>query len=146
ELERLRAEQAVAAIRAEVPQARIALLTVFAGRTRPPSLYWTDQAIVAGGKAADPQVIIMDPLASGWRFGHARDGLHPSPQGSAWIAGTVAGILRQHGMLPAPAGSGAALCAIAIRSRAAPIKALNRPWPRPAPDSPTEPGPVSRDG
>jgi lysophospholipase L1-like esterase len=146
DLERLRAEQAVAQIRAEVPRARIALLTVFPGRSRPPALYQIDQAIVAGGKAADPQVIIMDPLASGWQFPHARDGLHPSPRGSVWIADTVAGILRQHGVSPAPAGRGAALCAIAIRSRAAPVKALNRPAPRPAPDSPTQPGPVSRDG
>jgi len=150
DLERLRAEQAVARIRAEVPRARIALLTVFPGRSRPPALYMIDQAIVAGGKAADPQVIIMDPLASRWRFPHARDGLHPSPRGSAWIAGTVAGILRQHGVSPAPAGRGAALCALsisgAIRSRAAPVTAPNRPGPRPAPDSPAQPGPVSRDG
>ena len=59
---------------------------------------------MAGAQAADPEVIIMDPLASGWRFPRARDGLHPSPLGDAWIAGKVAGILRQHGMRPAPAG------------------------------------------
>jgi hypothetical protein len=88
----------------------------------------------------------MDPLASGWRFPHARDGLHPSPRGSEWIAGTVAGIVRQNGVNPAPAGRGVVLCAIAIRSLAAPIKALNRPGPRPALDSPAQPGPVSRDG
>jgi len=150
DLERLRAEQAVAQIKAEVPRARIALLTVFPGRSRPPALYRIDQAIVAGGKAADPQVIIMDPLDSGWRFPHERDGLHPSPRGSAWIAGTVAEILRQHGVVPAPARRGAALCTLslsgAIRSGAAPVKALNRPGPRPAPDSPWEPGPVSTDG
>lgn len=146
DLERLRAQQAVEQIKAEVPRARIALLTVFPGRSRPPALYQIDQAIVAGGQAADPQVIIMDPLASGWQFPLARDGLHPAPRGSVWIAGTVAGILRQHGVSPAPAGRGAALCAIAIRSRAAPIKTPNRPGPRPAPDSPTRPGPVSTDG
>jgi hypothetical protein len=146
DLERFRAEQAVARIRAEVPRARIALLTVFPGRSRPPALYGIDQAIVA----ADPQVTIMDPLASRWRFPHARDGLHPSPRGSAWIAGTVAEILRQHGVSPAPAGRSAAHCALsisgAIRSRAAPVTAPNRPGPRPAPDSPAQPGPVSRDG
>ena len=145
-LERDRVEQAIARIRAEAPQARIALLTVFPGRSRPPAIYRIDQAIVAGGKAADPRVIIMDPLVSGWRFSHAADGLHPSPAGDAWIAGKVAGILRQHGMGPAPAGQGTALCAIAIRTRAAPIKALNRPGPRPVPDSPRQPGPVARDG
>ena len=90
----------------------------------------------------------MDPLASGWRFPRARDGLHPSPDGDAWIAGTVAGILRQHGVRPAPAGRGAALCAITVRrSRPAPIRALNRPARRPAPDSPgLLPGLVARAG
>jgi lysophospholipase L1-like esterase len=145
-LEQHRVEQTVASIEAQAPQAQIALLTVFAGRQRPPSIYRTDQAIVAGAEAADPQVIIMDPLASGWRFPRARDGLHPSPRGDAWIAGKVAGILRQYGVRPAPAGHGAALCTIAIRAQAAPITALNRPGRRPAPDSPRAPYPVARVG
>ena len=145
-LERQRVEQTVATIMAEAPQARIALLTVFAGRSRPPALYRTDQAIVAGAMAADPQVIIMDPLASGWRFPHAADGLHPSPAGDAWIAAKVADILRPYGVSPAPAGHAAALCAIAIRAPAAPIRALSRPGPRPAPDSPRQPGLVARTG
>jgi lysophospholipase L1-like esterase len=145
-LERQRVEQTVAMIKAEAPQARIALITVFAGRSRPPALYLTDQAIVAGAIAADPQVIIMDPLASGWRFPHAADGLHPSPEGNAWIAAKVADILRQYGMHPAPAGHAAALCTIAIRAPAAPNQALNRPGLRPAPDSPRQPGPVARTG
>ena len=114
DLERLRVEQTVAMIRAQAPGARIALVTVFAGRERTQALYHIDQAIVAGAKASDPQVIVMDPLASAWRFPRARDGLHPSPIGNAWIAGTVAGILRQHGVRPAPAGSDAALCTITV--------------------------------
>ena len=146
DLERLRVQQTVAMIRAQAPGAQIALVTVFAGRKRQHALYQIDQAIVAGAMAADPQVIIMDPLASGWRFPHARDGLHPSPEGDAWIAGKVAGILRQNGVRPAPAGRGAALCTIAIRVQAGPIEALNRPGPRPAPDSPRVPYPVARVG
>ena len=146
DLERLRVEQTVAMIRAQAPGAQIALVTVFAGRKRPPAIYRTDEAIVAGAEAADPDVIIMDPLASGWRFPHARDGLHPSAEGDAWIAGKVAGILRQNGVRPAPAGRGAALCTIAIRAQAGPIEALNRPGPRPAPDSPRVPYPVARVG
>ena len=114
DLERLRVEQTVAMIRAQAPGAQIALVTVFAGRKRTPALYQIDQAIVAGAEAADPEVIIMDPLASGWRFPRARDGLHPSPIGDAWIAGTVAGVLRQHGVHPAPAGRDAALCTITV--------------------------------
>jgi hypothetical protein len=145
-LERQQVEQTVARIEAEAPQAQIALVTVFAGRKRLPSLYRTDQAIVAGARAADPQAIIMDPLVSGWRFPHVRDGLHPTPQGDAWIAAKVAGILRQHGVLPAPAGHDTALCTIAIRAQAQPIGALNRPEPRPASDAPRLPYPVARIG
>ena len=145
-LERQRVKQTVATIQAEAPQAQIALVTVFPGRKRPPSIYRTDQAIVAGARAADPQVIIMDPLASGWRFTRVRDGLHPSPTGDAWIAGKVAGILRQHGVYPAPAGRDATLCAIAIRAQADPIPALNRPAPHPAPDSPRLPYQVATVG
>ena len=145
-LERLRVQQTVAMIKAQAPRARIALITVFAGRMRPPAIYRTDEAIVAGAEAADPDVIIMDPLASGWRFPHARDGLHPSPEGAAWIAGKVAGILRQNGVRPAAAGHDAALCTIAIRAQAGPIEALNRPGPRPAPDTPRVPYPVARIG
>jgi acyl-CoA thioesterase I len=114
DLERLRVEQTVAMIRAQAPGAQIALVTVFAGRKHQPALYQIDQAIVAGARAADPQVIIMDPLASGWRFPRARDGLHPSPAGNAWIAGKVAGILQQYGVRPAPAGRDPALCTITV--------------------------------
>jgi len=146
-LERLRVQQTVAMIKAQAPQAQIALVTVFAGPRRPPAIYRIDQAIVAGAEAADPEVIIMDPLASGWRFPRSRDGLHPSPEGDAWIAGKVAGILAQHGVHPAPAGHDAALCTIAVRAQSPPIRALNRPARRPALDSPSLlPGLVARTG
>jgi acyl-CoA thioesterase-1 len=114
DLERVRVEKTVAMIRAQAPGAHIALVTVFAGRTRKPALYQIDQAIVAGAIAADPQVIIMDPLAEGWQFPRARDGFHPSPVGDAWIAAMVGGILRQYGVRPAPAGRIPALCTITV--------------------------------
>ena len=109
-LEQRRVEQAVALIRAEAPRARIALLTVFAGRSPSAAAYRTDHAIVTAGRAADPQVIIMDPLAAGWTFPRAPDGLHPTAPGSAWIARTVAGILREHGVRPASPRLGALIC------------------------------------
>ena len=147
-LEQQRVEQAVALIRAEAPHARIALLTVFtgrsgiaagrsgtaagrsgiaagrsgiaagrsgiaAGRARSAAAYRTDHAIVTGGRAADRNVIIIDPLAAGWTFPRAHDGLHPTASGSAWIARQVAGILRQHGVRPAPPQpdqAGAVIC------------------------------------
>ena len=101
-LEQRRVEQAVALIHAEAPHARIALLTVFAGRSPSAAAYRTDHAIVTAGRAADRNVIIIDPLAAGWTFPRSRDGLHPTAPGSAWIAGQVAGSLREHGVRPAP--------------------------------------------
>jgi lysophospholipase L1-like esterase len=109
-LEERRVGQLVATIRAEAPQARIALLTVFAGRTRSAAAYRTDRAIVSAGTAADHQLIVMDPLAAGWTFAQARDGLHPSAAGDAWIARQVDTILREHGVLAQPAGRGAVIC------------------------------------
>jgi len=103
ELERQRVELAIAAIRAAAPRARIVLLTVFAGRSPAAAADRTDRAIVTAARAADRAVIIIDPLAGGWRFPHVRDGLHPTAAGSAWIAAQVAAVLREHGIRPAPA-------------------------------------------
>jgi acyl-CoA thioesterase I len=103
ELERQRVAQAIAAIRADAPRARIVLLTVFAGRSPAAAADRTDRAIVTAARAADHAVIIIDPLTGGWRFPHVRDGLHPTAAGSAWIAGQVAAVLREHGVRPAPA-------------------------------------------
>jgi lysophospholipase L1-like esterase len=113
-LERRRVEQAVGVIRAEAPGAKIVLLTVFPGRSHRGASR-TDRAIVAAARAADPAVIIIDPLAAGWRYAHVRDGLHPTAAGSAWIAGRVAAVLREHGVRPAPtgAGRGAIICDLA---------------------------------
>ena len=147
DLELRRVEQTVAMIRAQAPAAQIALVTVFAGRKQQPALYRIDQAIVAGAYAADPEVIIMDPLTEGWRFPRARDGLHPSPEGDMWIANKVAGILQQYGVRPAPAGLDPALCTIAVRPPSPPVSDLNRPGWRPALDSPgLLPVPVARVG
>jgi len=106
-LEGQRVRTAVDEIRAAAPGARIGLLTTFG--TSPggsPSLRETDRVIVAAGTAADPGVIIMDPLAGHWMFPRAgRGALHPTAGGDAWIAGTVAGILRAHGVRSAAASS-----------------------------------------
>jgi acyl-CoA thioesterase I len=109
-VERRRVTQAVALIRAQAPRARIALITVFPGRTNLAAAGRTDQAIVTAGTAADRQVIIMDPLAGDWKFARVRAGLHPTAAGDAWIAGTVAGILRQHGVIARPARDAGTIC------------------------------------
>jgi acyl-CoA thioesterase I len=103
-LEQRRVSAAVRQIRTTAPGARIGLLTTF-GLTPAgsPALRQTDHAIIGGGTAADPRVIIMDPLAGLWTYPRASDGggLHPTAAGDAWIARKVAGILRAHGVRPA---------------------------------------------
>lgn len=97
-LEERRVARTIALIRAEAPGARIALVTVFPGRASLAAAHRTDQAIVAGATAADPGLIIMDPLTAHWRYQRSADGLHPTVAGSDWLAGQVAGVLRGHGM------------------------------------------------
>jgi lysophospholipase L1-like esterase len=120
-LERQRVAQALALIRAEAPRARIALLTVFPGRSHPARAYRTDQAIVTAARAADPGVIIMDPLTGRWNFPRVRDRLHPTAGGDTRIAQKVAQILREHGVIPAPAvGGGSLICDSAVPVRPPP--------------------------
>jgi lysophospholipase L1-like esterase len=110
-LERQRVGQAIDAIRAAAPRARIALLTVFAPQSGPTAaLSLVNDVIIAAARAADPHVIVMNPLGGGWSFQRAaRGGLHPSAAGDAWIAAKVAATLRAHGVAPA-AGHGAVTC------------------------------------
>jgi acyl-CoA thioesterase I len=119
-VERRRVAATIDLIRAQAPHARIALLTVFAPPSVPvaAALYRTDTAIVAAAKAADPHVIIMDPLTGHWKFPHAHDGLHPTAAGDAWIARKVASILRTHGIVAARATAPTAvICDLGIRTK-----------------------------
>jgi lysophospholipase L1-like esterase len=108
-LEQERVKQVIAQIRAEAPDAGIALITVFVGRLHRPAAYQTDRTIVAAAKAADPSVIIMDPLTGKWKYARVRDGLHPTAAGSQWIAGQVGQTLEGRGVRPllAPRGESA---------------------------------------
>jgi lysophospholipase L1-like esterase len=108
-VEQVRVKQVLAQIRAAVPDAGIAIITVFAGRLHRPAAYQTDRTIVAAARAADPAVIIMDPLAvpHPWKFARVRDGLHPTAAGSKWIAGQVSQILQGRGVQPVLAARGA---------------------------------------
>jgi lysophospholipase L1-like esterase len=110
-LERQRVGQVIDMIRAAAPRARIALLTVFAPQSGPTAaLSLVNDVIIAAARAADPHVIVMNPLGGGWRFQRAaHGGLHPSAAGDAWIAAKVAATLRAHGVAPA-AGRGAVIC------------------------------------
>jgi lysophospholipase L1-like esterase len=106
-LEQQRVKAVIAQIRAAAPNAGIGLITVFVGRLHRPAAYQTDRTIVAAAKAADPAVIIMDPLAGKWKFARVRDGLHPTAAGSQWIAGEVGQILEGRGVHPMLAPRGA---------------------------------------
>jgi lysophospholipase L1-like esterase len=107
-LEALRVKQAIAQIRAAAPDAGIALITVFVGRQHRPAADQTDRTIVTAAQAADPAVIIMDPLTGKWKFARVRDGLHPTAAGSRWIAGRVGQTLESRGVraMPVPRGAG----------------------------------------
>jgi lysophospholipase L1-like esterase len=115
-LERRRVAAAVHLIHTAAPAARIALLTTFAvSLDGSPALRQTDADIVSAGTAADPDVIIMDPLAGRWTFPRAGDGLHPTAAGDAWIARAAAAILLAHGVRPAPATSTApVICDVSV--------------------------------
>jgi acyl-CoA thioesterase I len=92
-------------IRAAAPNARVALLTTFSFTADgTPALRATDQTIVAAARAADPGVIVMDPLAGRWQFERASDGLHPTAAGDQWIAHRVAAILASTNIRAARAG------------------------------------------
>lgn len=123
ELEKPQVEDTVELIRAAAPRARIGLLTTFGFTPRgTPLLRRTDRAIITAGRAADPGAIVMDPLGGRWTFQRADfgGGLHPSAAGDAWIAGTVAAILRAHGVRSAPATSTApVICDVAVGADAA---------------------------
>lgn len=109
-LETLRVKQAIAQIRAAAPDAGIALITVFVGRLHHAALAQTDHTIVTAARAADPAVIIMDPLTGKWKFARIKDGLHPTAAGSQWIAGEVGQTLVSRGVhaMPIARGAGAA--------------------------------------
>lgn len=100
--ERAAVRQAIRLIQAQAPHARIALLTVFSAPSRlaDPGLARTDRVIVTAARAADPGVIIMDPLAGHWKFQHTRGGrgLHPTAAGDAWIARKVVVNLHVQGI------------------------------------------------
>jgi lysophospholipase L1-like esterase len=101
-LEKQRVTRAIDLIRAEAPDAKIALVTVFTRKSPSRAAYRTDRAIVSAATAADRKVIIMDPLTQGWRFGRVRDGLHPSAAGSQWLASTVERALHMGDATTAP--------------------------------------------
>jgi lysophospholipase L1-like esterase len=108
--ERQRVTQAINFIQSQAPHARLVLLTVFPGRSASAAAARTDQAITTAARAADPGVIIIDPLTGHWTFPHIKDGLHPTAAGSSWIASQVAAVLHADGIHPAHASQAPPIC------------------------------------
>jgi lysophospholipase L1-like esterase len=88
---RRRVESLVAELRRNVPQTRLAILTVFTRGRRPSSAALaTDRTIITAARHADPAVVVFDPLAGHWHFPRGADRLHPSAAGHRWIARRLA--------------------------------------------------------
>jgi|GEM_PF-2221290 len=115
-LERQRVARLVAALRKALPEAKIAVLTVFARPGRPSArLLATNRAIIGGVAQGDPQAVVLDPFRAHWRFARSSHGaLHPSARGDRQIARDVLAQLETQGIAPQPAATGAQvpLCAL----------------------------------
>ena len=80
----------VDAIRRQAPQARLALVTVFAGTASPSAAARTDSTIIAAARRADPAVVVVSPLRLRWHYPTIADHLHPDQAGEVWLAAHVA--------------------------------------------------------
>jgi acyl-CoA thioesterase-1 len=78
-------------IHCESPNSRIGIVSVFpTGAVPSAAARATDRIIVTAARAADPAVLVFDPITQHWRFPRIGDNLHPSPAGHLWIARKIA--------------------------------------------------------
>ena len=130
-VERRQVSATVDFIQDTVPTARIALVTTFASPSGDTAaLRATNLAIVSGGVAADPGVIVMNPLTGRWQYAHVGGGgLHPTATGDRWIAGKVAAILAAHGVrADTAAGRSPVICDLSVGwARRGPHRAVGGP-------------------
>ncbi|HWC78566.1 MAG TPA: SGNH/GDSL hydrolase family protein [Pseudonocardiaceae bacterium] len=90
-----RVSDLISTVRRDDPRARIGVLTVFAtGNTPTDAALAVDRTIVDAARAADPRVLVFDPLSQHWRFPRSPDHLHPTAEGDHWIATQLAPALR----------------------------------------------------
>jgi hypothetical protein len=72
-----------------------------------PAAIAMDRTIVAAARAADREILVVDPLTERWSFPRIRDDLHPSPASHAWIAACIAQDMRRRPLAsPGPAVAG----------------------------------------
>jgi hypothetical protein len=91
----------VMSLQNEVPTAKVVLITVFSAGPPGPLAISTDQTIVSAARAADPAVVILDPLTGRWHFPRLADHLHPNPSGEQWLGDHIAEQLVTRGVVPA---------------------------------------------
>jgi lysophospholipase L1-like esterase len=78
---------AIGTVNRDAPQARVAVITVFAHVGVPTAeARSTDAVIVGAAQRADPHVIVLDPLTEDWSFPRVADGLHPTEIGQRIVA------------------------------------------------------------
>jgi lysophospholipase L1-like esterase len=114
------------------PTARLVILSTFSpnrGATR--AGLATNRAIIRAAQAAEPPIVIIDPVAEHWSFPRTVDGFHPSPAGHRWIANRIAADLRR---TPRTAIVASGHTEAAATPRAIPGKDIT--YPRHAPSPP----------
>lgn len=83
--------QVVQTVRAEAPNAKIAVVTVFPTLQRGADAARTDAAIIGAARSVDPSVAVISPLAEGWRYKPTGDG-HPATAGHQQVADRLASL------------------------------------------------------
>lgn len=98
-LERIRVRRLVQRIEREAPGAQIAVVSVFSARRHPRQRAWAiDKAVVSGAKAADPNVLIFNPIRSQWSYPRLPGHLHPTRTGYRWLAHRLVHLLAKNGL------------------------------------------------
>lgn len=102
-LEKGRARQLITAIEHQAPGARIAVVLTFTARPRPTERALAiSRAVAAGARAADPAVILFNPVKSSWDYPRLPGHLHPTKAGYEWLARRLAHLLKKNGCLRPP--------------------------------------------
>lgn len=97
--ERARVRALVRRIESEAPAAQIAVVSVFSAKRHPRPRAWAiDRAVVTGAEAADPSVLVFNPLRSEWRYPRLPGHLHPTRTGYRWLAHRIVHLLAKNGL------------------------------------------------
>jgi lysophospholipase L1-like esterase len=81
----------VRSVRAQAPNSRIALVTVFPTLHNDAAARSADATIARAARSADPSVTVISPLAEGWKYPVGKSG-HPGAGGHAKIADRLSAV------------------------------------------------------